>query len=99
MDGDMASNCRAEDNTKYAVKSMGQNGSTRQVEEAEYAFLGIVEFSLRMNCMLAKSTGVKYGLWLTTTILVFPGTVASLVDKSMLAHKASQPGIKLTKAT
>lgn len=94
-EGEMASNYLSGDITKYVVKSMGQDGSTRPVEEAEYAILGIGDFSLRVNCVLAKSTSVKYGVWLTTTILVFPGTVASLVDKSALAHKASWPGIKL----
>ncbi len=42
-----------------------------------------------------KTTSQDGSVWLTTNILVFPGTVASLVDKSPLALKASWPGIKM----
>jgi hypothetical protein len=75
--------------------TIGQDGSRRAVEEGEHPSLGVGEFCLRAICSLAKSTSVKYGVWLTTTVMVFPGSVASLVNRSSLAHKASWPGVKL----
>jgi hypothetical protein len=88
--------CYVEGNTtKHIIKVTNQDGSTKALEEAEHTMLGTGDFCLQAVCSLAKFSSVKYGVWLTTYILVFPGTVASLVDKSALAHKASWPGIKL----
>ncbi len=94
-DGEMASGYVAGDTTKHVIKTTGQDGTTRAVEAAEHVALGVGDFCLRAICSLAKSSSVKYGVWLTTNILIFQGTVASLVDKSALAHKASWPGIRL----
>lgn len=94
-EGEMASNYVAGNTTKHVIKTTSQDGATKAVEEAEHTILNVGDFCMRAVCSLAKSSSVKYGVWLTTNILVFPGTVASLVDKSPLAHKASWPGIKM----
>jgi hypothetical protein len=85
----------AKDSTKQTIVTIGQDGSKRAVEEGEHPMLGVGEFCLRAICSLAKSTSVKYGVWLTTTVMAFPGSAASLVNRSALAHKASWPGVKL----
>jgi hypothetical protein len=94
-DGEMASHYVPGDATKNSIIIAGQDGTQRAMEEDERETPGIGEFCLRANCYMAKSTSAQEGVWLATTILIYPGTEDGMVDKCMLTHKASWPGIKL----
>ncbi len=94
-EGEMASGYVARESTKHVIMTVGQDRSKRAIEESKHPVLGVGEFYLRAICSLAKSTSIKYGVWLTTTIMAFPGSMANLVSKSVLACKASWPGVKL----
>jgi hypothetical protein len=85
----MAGGYMAGDTTKHVITVTNQGRSTRVVEEAEHATLGMRDFCLEAICSLAKSSNVKYGVCLTTNILVFLCSVASLSWPKKPADQAS----------
>jgi hypothetical protein len=94
-EGEMASHYIPGETAKNSIIISGQDGTQRAIEEDEREAAGIGNFCMRANCYMAKSTSTQEGVWLATTILIYPGTEDGMVDKSTLTHKASWPGIKL----
>ncbi len=75
------------------MQATGANGTTREVGEEQAAL------SLQNSCLKSAAWGKQFQdkreVWLTVTILGFPGTEDGLMEKSKLSQGASWPEIMI----
>ena len=68
----------------------------RNLTAEELTQAGVFEWSLRMVCGLAKSCCARWGVWLSTSILIFPESEERMLDMTPAAASLAWPGIKLS---
>jgi hypothetical protein len=72
-----------------------KDGVTTPIMDARRSTYGIGQFSVRMVCIIAKSSSVKKGVMLAYTILMYPAGKDEMLEISEHANSAAWPGIKI----
>jgi hypothetical protein len=93
-DGRMASKYLGGDAVEYRFYKV-EDSVKRFIDDDELGQHGISYFSVRAICSLAKTCNVKWGIWVTTTILIYPESEEGMLAVSPAASHAAWPGIKL----
>ena len=80
-----------------AVKHRYIQGEAVLEDEEDRMQQGIGDFSLRVVAGLSKACGVKYGIWLQVTVLIYHLSAENMDDREQwpLADSPEWPGIKL----
>ncbi len=73
-----------------------EDGRPRPLLAGEVRDKGIGPFCLRLVCQVAKDSNIEKEVGLTYTLLIFPGSAASLADKGLVTRGPGWPGVKLT---
>ncbi len=68
----------------------------KELNEEEHREQGIQEFAMRAVTHLSKDCGVKWGIWLQVSILIFPLSDEAMKVLSEDMANPAWPGLKLT---
>ena len=92
-EGSMASRYTPQEAVKYRLIQ----GERVLRDEDDRMAQGIGDFSLRIIAGLSKACGVKYGLWLQLTVLIFHLSAEHMIDQEVMpkAEDPAWPGVKL----
>ena len=92
--GDMWSGFVASDSTLHKFVETAEGGN-REPSDEELSNWGISDFSLKAVCSLAKTCSARWGIWLSTTVLIFPGGEEELLQTLPEAVDPAWPGLRL----
>ena len=93
-DGDMWSGFVAGDSVRHKFVETTADGPKEPTDE-ELATWGVGEFSLKAVCSLARTSSARWGIWLSTTVLIFPGSEDELIRTLPEAVDPAWPGLRL----
>ena len=68
----------------------------RVMTDEELAEKGVGEFCLRAVFGLAKTCSTRWGIWVSTNIMIYPESEEAMMDLSLAAKDPAWPGIRLS---
>lgn len=92
-DGEMWSNHLQGDSIQHRFVMTGDE--RRVLTDEELAEHGVGEFTLRAVCGLAKGCSHRWGIWISTAIMIYPESEEAMLAISALAANPAWPGIRL----
>ena len=94
-DGGLTSDFLPDEEVIHFFHANREGGGSSPILAGNLANWGIGRFCLRLVCHVAKSSGVKNGVKIKYTAMLFPATAASLHKMSHLSSMPGWPGFKL----
>lgn len=82
------------DSVPHKFVEVSKDGE-RELDVAELEPVDGGTFSIRVITSLAKKCGMKWGIWLEVSIMMFPGTEEQMADWATSYDEPNFPGIKL----